>query len=140
MALVYRSKIDIWVLIILLFVIGASTAGCIVAVRSGGWTMWLTLVLTGGFGIVVPIWALFATRYTLEPNDLEIQSGPFRWKVPISEITSITPTSNPLSSPALSLDRLRIEYAEVKVMISPENQDDFLSKIESLRNAARSKR
>jgi hypothetical protein len=80
---------------------------------------------------------LLATHYTLEPRQLLVRSGPFKWKVPIKDITSITATSNPLSSPALSLDRLRIEYGRGSaIMVSPRNKDQFLRDIEALRRGA----
>jgi hypothetical protein len=58
---------------------------------------------------------------------LVVRSGPFKWCIPIADITSITPTSNPLSSPALSLDRLRIEYGRGHLlMISPRDKEQFV--------------
>ena len=38
---------------------------------------------------------------------------------PVAEITRITPTRNPLSSPALSLDRLRNEYGRPPPGMAP---------------------
>src|SRR5262245_58018422 len=49
---------------------------------------------------------LYGTAYTVEEHTLHIASGPFRWTIAIDEIQAITPTRNPLSSPACSLDRL----------------------------------
>jgi hypothetical protein len=41
-------------------------------------------------------------------------------------------TRSPLSSPALSLDRIRIDYGKGKsVMISPLNKADFLLELQS---------
>jgi hypothetical protein len=53
----------------------------------------------------------------------------------VLDITAITPTSNPLSSPALSLDRLRIDYGKGRsVMISPRDKQGFLGAMESARS------
>lgn len=61
-----------------------------------------------------------------------------KWQVPIAGITGITPTSNPLSSPALSLDRLRIDYGRGKsLMISPKNKEQFIRDLEARRRALR---
>jgi hypothetical protein len=77
---------------------------------------------------------MVATRYTLDSKLLIAQSGPFKWRVPISDITSITPTNNPLSSPALSLDRLRIDYGRSEtIMISPRDKEQSVRDIEALR-------
>src|SRR3546814_13731637 len=60
----------------------------------------------------------------LGQGQLRVLSGPFKWSVPLAKITAITPTSSPLSSPALSLDRLRIDYGVGNsVMISPRNKE-----------------
>jgi len=65
---------------------------------------------------------------------LLVRSGPFRWRVPIADIVRITPTTNALSSPALSLDRLRIEYGRGSaIMISPRDKDQFLRDLEEFR-------
>jgi len=54
--------------------------------------------------------------------------------VPIGEITSIPPTQSPLSSPACSLGRLRIEYGRSRsILISPKNREDFLRELEAHR-------
>ena len=94
-------------------------------------------MLTAGLGIVLPLWLLLGTNYTLEPTQLLVKSGPFKWRVPVADITSITPTSNPLASPALSLDRLRIDYGRSSfIIISPRDKDQFIREIESLRGSA----
>lgn len=55
-----------------------------------------------------------------------IVGGPFRWKIDIMTIISIRKTRNPLSSPALSLNRLEIRYGKWNtILISPKNVDQF---------------
>ncbi|MFL9708888.1 PH domain-containing protein, partial [Aeromonas veronii] len=74
--------------------------------------------------------------YRLEGDTLFVSSGPIRLCVPLREIVNITPTNNPLSSPALSLDRLRIEYGRGKsVMISPRNKEEFVRNLEAARRS-----
>ncbi len=73
---------------------------------------------------------LIGTHYTVDRGELKIISGPFRWKVSIDEITSVEPTRSPLSSPALSLDRLRIRYGKGRrVLVSPADKEGFLRAI-----------
>jgi hypothetical protein len=100
------------------------------AVYQGLW--WVIIPLAGTFGFV--LWVMLGTYYEIEGNRLLVRSGPFRWRIPINEIEEMTPTHNPLSSPALSLDRLRIEYSGGRsVMISPEDKDRFIAEIERRR-------
>jgi hypothetical protein len=124
---VYRSKLDTWLAAVLfLAVIIAIGAGVAQYVASGFEIWWSLLpsVIVAGF----IIWIMVSTQYTIDGHLLIVQSGPFKWRVPIVEITEISPTSNPLSSPALSLDRLRIEYRNGKsIMVSPEDKNEFIS-------------
>ena len=71
-----------------------------------------------------------STYYVIEGPTLIIRSSLLTWRVPIAAIRSITPTRSALSSPALSLDRLRIEYGGKWILVSPEDKRQF---IESLR-------
>ena len=51
--------------------------------------------------------------------------------VPLGEIESVTPSRNPLSSPACSLDRLHVRYRGSKrgVLISPDDKAGFLHEL-----------
>ena len=75
------------------------------------------------------------TYYQIEGDTLVIRSGLIRWRVPIREITSVTPTRNAMSSPALSLDRLRIDYGHKSILISPENRERFVSMLRTINPA-----
>jgi len=71
------------------------------------------------------------TFYTVSNGNVRIVSGPFVWTVAISEINDITETRSALSSPAMSLDRLRITYGRNKcVLVSPADKKSFLKAIE----------
>ena len=72
---------------------------------------------------------LVGTHYTVSGNTLRVACGPFRWKVPLDAIQSVEATRNPLSSPALSLDRLRIHYGRRRIMVSPSDKAGFLKAI-----------
>jgi Bacterial PH domain len=78
--------------------------------------------LTSGF----MLWLWFATYYEIGEEYLKIVSGPIRSKVAINKISRIRRSRNPLSSPALSTDRLKIEYGKWDfVLISPKNEERF---------------
>jgi hypothetical protein len=121
----FVSKRDAW-LVALLW--GASLIDFAVAA-------WLLLGSEPVRGFVVPILlaagvfqlhVLYAIDYTLEGDALRIRASLFRWRVPLAAIDSVEPTRNPLSSPAGSLDRLRVRWGAKRIMISPEDKAGFL--------------
>ena len=79
----------------------------------------------------------FRLHYTLEGRNLIVRSGPFRWTIDVDEITGVEKASGFMmarSSPALSLDRLRIEYGRgASVMVSPRDRAGFMRAIEAAR-------
>jgi hypothetical protein len=75
---------------------------------------------------------LFPIRYGLAPDRLTVRFGLCRQHIELAKILKVTPTNNPLSSPALSLDRLRIQFGPGMldaIMISPAKRDQFLDEL-----------
>ncbi|WP_347017267.1 PH domain-containing protein [Acinetobacter seifertii] len=127
----FRSKIDWWLLLIFVVI----TANIIFKTyqevhHSSIGTNFSHLIIYSL--VIVVIWfPIFSTYYVVENSKLVIKSLVFRWKINIDDIIQIEPTHNPLSSPALSLDRLKISYMKngrvAKVMISPKDKEGFLN-------------
>lgn len=137
MPTVYRSKVDIWLFVMLAFAALAALYSAAQTMAAGSTGAIVVAILVAVVGVGLPLWLLFSTRYTLEATRLLAQSGPFKWVVPLADIKSITPSNNPLSSPALSLDRLRIDYGKGRMLlISPRDKEQFLQAIEAARRAA----
>ena len=138
MTTVYPSKIDTWLLAILVFSMAVTMVACIaVIVKSPDGQSsiaWWVSGTTCLIGIGLPLWLLLGTHYTVAPDHIAIKSGPFASRVPIADITAITKTSNAMASPALSLDRLRIDYGRGNsVMISPRDKAGFVNQVQALR-------
>jgi hypothetical protein len=127
----FRSKVDRWIFVLLIIVI----IGQVIAIGSAALQADDAMAITGMILVMVGVvglmfWLLVGTHYTVDRGTIRIVSGPFRWKVPVDEITSVTATRSPLSSPALSLDRICIRYGERRrIMISPADRDGFLKAI-----------
>jgi hypothetical protein len=71
-------------------------------------------------------------RYGLDDTHLLVRFGICRKRIPLVDILEVNPTHNPLSSPALSLDRLRVQFgpgAFQAVMISPAERNRFLDEL-----------
>lgn len=136
MPTIYRSKVDIWLFVVLAFAALAALYSAAQTMAAGTTGSILVALLVAVVGVGLPLWLLFSTRYTLEATYLLAQSGPFKWVVPLADIKSITPSNNPLSSPALSLDRLRIDYGKGRMLlISPRDKEQFLQDVEAARRA-----
>ncbi len=130
--LLYKSKIDIWLAALAM---GGPLAGAgLLAVLSLTYEVRLRDV-----GVVLAVllaaaaftaWVFGSTYYIVGSEHLVVSSGPFRWRIPLSSIVSVRPSHNPLSSPALSLDRLQIRYGHRKtLLISPNNRQGFLREL-----------
>ena len=129
----FRSKIDWWLLLIFVVI----TANIIMKIYEANHHYSLAsnfphLIIYSL--IIFLIWLpIFNTYYVVENNTLTIKSLVFRWKININDITQIESTHNPLSSPALSLDRLKIYYMKngeiTSVMISPKDKEGFFQAI-----------
>jgi hypothetical protein len=88
----------------------------------------LALHVVGLIGLAVCVWTLLGTYYVVDATALIVRSGPFHWIVPLREIRSVQPTRDIRSGPALSFDRLRIEFGGGRViLISPREKAEFLA-------------
>ena len=128
----FRSKIDAWILVVLVIAMAGlmSTFVVVMSGPSAGREL-LIVTLLSVFGVALILSVLMGTHYTVADGEIRIVSGPFRWTVRVAEILDIQDSRNPLSSPALSLDRLRITYGHGKyVLVSPADKDGFLKAIE----------
>lgn len=125
----HRSKVDGWLLS--LFRCGqAVTVVACVSILFASCRAWefAAMVFLFLLGAVFPWWVLRSTDYTIDRTTLAVRFGPFRWTIALSDIQRVEPTTSPLSGPALSLDRLRIEYGRGRAMlVSPEDRERFVA-------------
>lgn len=128
---VFKSKIDLWLVVIIVGSIGVALFATIQAVfMEPSNENYLALAITVIVGIGLPGWLFASTEYVVDNGELFISCGPVRKRIQLTDIKSATPSKNPLSSPALSLDRILITYGEGKsILISPENKKGFLKAI-----------
>ena len=131
----FRSKIDIWLVVLVVIAGVAALLGSVSLLRSGASGALLVAAFTTLLTLALPIWLLAATYYSFEGNVLLIRGGPFRWSVPIDQIHTVTPSRALWSSPALSLDRLKIEYGMGRwILISPADKEGFLGELSARRS------
>jgi Bacterial PH domain len=92
---------------------------------NGQGSLFVTLPIMG-----LILWLIAATYYEINGEELKIAAGPIRYNIHIHTIRSIEASKNPISSPALSLDRLRIDYNQSNVVyISPQDKKEFTEEL-----------
>jgi hypothetical protein len=119
----FRSKVDWWLAALLIapvLLLGA----LLLAGVTDPWV--LTLVLAPQ---ALVIWVLARTLYIVTDDALLVRSGPFRWTIPFLSIRSLSATRSPLSSPALSLDRIAVDHTGGRLLLSPRNKAGFVRAI-----------
>jgi len=121
----FSSKRDIWLmfifwLLIFLFIIPP------LFIMDASWIG----VLIPFSGAIVMLWIWFNTGYTIEESVIKINYGPIKKSIDIHEINSIRSARNPFIDPALSMDKIEINYAAFKtIAISPKNQEEFVHQL-----------
>ena len=132
----YKSKIDLWLIIVLT---GSSLLLLTLVYRNfdsqnlHADLIFSVLLSALAFVIWLPI---PTTYYVVDDDVLKIHSIFLKWEIPLSSIETIEKTSDALSAPALSLDRIKIEYKKAgihkSIMVSPRNHTEFIKKISFL--------
>ncbi|HEY5665416.1 MAG TPA: PH domain-containing protein [Gammaproteobacteria bacterium] len=134
--LAFNSKVDLWLLILVLTAVAACLWGVAQIWDADSTALWLLAPLLA-VGILLPLWILGTLKYFLSDDTLRVRCGPFGWQIPVGDIKSVTPTNESRSSPAMSLDRLLIEYGDdQRLLISPEPREEFLRQLEHRRKQA----
>lgn len=128
---VFRSKVDGWFRVVIFLVIAAEFAVIAGAAVSVPDPLATTGIILGSLAVVALLLSvLLNTSYTVDRGVLKARSGPLCWKVPLDQIQSVEMTRSALSSPALSLDRLRIRYGKGRfILVSPADKPGFLRAI-----------
>jgi hypothetical protein len=129
----FKSKIDTWLIVLLFLPLLIAIGAVIWTVLYKGEEAWiacgaLAVVLLFLFGLVLPV------RYGIGGGELVIRHGLVRQRCKLEQILSVMPTRSPLSSPALSLDRLEVRTGErwsQRILISPAEREAFLALLAS---------
>lgn len=88
--------------------------------------MAIALLLFIGF-----IW--FFTRYTIEGEKLIVKSGFMKQTIDIQKITSLRNTKSIIAAPALSIQRLEINYHPYEsTQISPKSRTLFVENLQKI--------
>jgi membrane protein YdbS with pleckstrin-like domain len=128
----YRSQVDWWILFFLLLPPLAAGSIIVQAIMLANGKGLLAGLLVLGFVSAVYAGLIFPMRYRIEPSELVVQSGRLRKRISLTAIEAVDSSRNPLSAPAMSLNRLRIKFGPgvfQSVLISPVDREEFLDQL-----------
>jgi len=119
----FRSKVDWWLAVLLLSPL-VLVAGWLLIGATIPWVIFILLVPQG-----LVTWMLVRTDYAVSEESLVVRCGPFRHTIPMTSLRSLTATRSPLSSPALSLDRIAVDHTGGRLLLSPRSKVGFVRAI-----------
>ena len=130
----YRSRVDFPVVLVnLISVLFVDVAGISAASRAfvpEGGLIALALFL---LAVTVPVAVFlffFPVRYLLGHSELVARSGVLRWCIPLENIHRAVLVRSVVPSPALSYQRIRIDYSKgtsvKRIFLSPADRSAFL--------------
>jgi len=128
--MVHKSKVDWWMKILLIVLpIVAIIPAVMVSIKAGfteAWTSW-----AGVLFLVLLYWIfVIPVEYHINQDVLIVRFGLIRSKIKYEDIKGVKPSRNPISSPALSLDRLGIDLgSKLPNLISPQDKSVFLQEL-----------
>lgn len=87
----------------------------------------LVVYIVGILNNALLLWIWFGTSYRIDDEALIVRSGPFKSTIDIKTIKKIKATKTLLAGPALSLDRIEIQYKTYDtVIVSPKDKIEFI--------------
>jgi len=128
--IMFNTKIDAWILALLLIAVTLCLGGIVQNWESISGAYWWVGALLG-MAILILLWPLVTTRYYLSDTKLLVRCGPLSWEIDIGDIQAVEPAQSSSASPALSTDRLRIDYGGGRrIEISPVPRQAFLQQLD----------
>ncbi len=124
----YYSKRDWWIGVILWVPLLFWLVASLTSTESDGEAMIAFVVMVAVIGLTAWIW--FSTYYILEDDYLYVRCGPMVERIKYGNIKSMKETRSPLSSAALSLDRIEIRHSKFGItLISPLEKEKFIEEL-----------
>ena len=135
---IFRSRYDLWLKIIFAITNVMMLGSVVVLIRNGRLDSVIEAIFTAAIFVGV-VWMQFATYYRVDDDALFVRCGPLHWTIPIASIIDMTPTDDPTSGPALSLQRVRVEFTKNgekdEILISPEDREGFMREVRARKSS-----
>ena len=125
----FKSKVDAWLVVLLVAAMALQLVATVHLLYTGQDAVAGTVAVVALLLVYLLIVStLKRTWYEVDGEQLRIVCGFFRWTIPLGDIDSVETSRSPLSSPALSLDRLRIRYrGKRSILVSPADRERFVA-------------
>lgn len=119
----FKSKKDIWLavsiwgVIILMFFMMITEQNIVV-------------YIVGILNNALLLWLWFGTSYKIDDENLIVKNGPFKSTIDIKSIKKLRATKTLLAGPALSIDRIEIQYKRYdSVIVAPKEKNKFIESL-----------
>ena len=126
----YPSRVDLWLKVVIFGVpLGVVTLGAYLLTQSvgGGVTTIIAGLVVGGVSALLTL----PCHYTLTDDRLIIRCGVLTDEVPLRRIKHAEKSHSVWSSPALSLQRIKLTLDDGSRVISPLDRDQFLADLKA---------
>lgn len=125
----FKGKIDSWWYFVIVFFNAVFVSALFSQNKTGGMAGLFIAFLLWIVCDIFMFQVTFKNYVYLGEKELIIFFGPIKQRIQYSEILSVKPTHNPLSSMAVSLDRLRIQWAHGSVFIAVKEKQTFIHQL-----------
>lgn len=123
----FRSAVDAWIVVMVVAGFAAQIVAIVmILVYEPPGPEKILVVVLMALVLALLLWFFMRTYYVVGNEELKIVCGPFAWRIALGDIVSVEPSRALWSSPALSMDRLKICYGHGKsVLVSPADKRGF---------------
>ena len=130
--MIYYSKVSYTLLIVVFVVFFGSLIPNFIYDGFSNAMFTTTAGLIVMYGLILHMF--FNTTYKIEKEKLHIKCGFFKYKpVTIKEMKKVSKSSNIISSPAASFDRIEITYGKFEeLIISPKHKTKFVEDLQKI--------
>ena len=130
--MIYYSKVSYTLLIVVFLVFFGPLVSLFYGNGFDGKTILIFLAMVVLYGLILHMF--FNTTYKIEKEKLHIKCGFFKYKpVTIKEMKKVSKSSNIISSPAASFDRIEITYGKFEeLIISPKHKTKFVEDLQKI--------
>ncbi len=132
--IVYKSGIDWWVWLCVLFIVAVTVT---VIIDSS----WIVAIALGGTMLMLLVF-MFGCWYTIDGDDLVVYQFFRPNRFPISKIKEVKKTVGYLATAGLSSKRVSIQFSDRSILkssmpleISPKDRDGFIAKLKEINSA-----